>query len=343
MLVIRQIQNKEEWEAFNLSQNYTLFVQSYLYGEFYKSIGESYLIFGIYDGEKLIGGSLILTVHAMRADFLYLPYGPIFSEVHNREEQFKLFFDYLKEFAKKNKYDFIRVSPFVLDSKDERKLYKKNRMIISPIHILAEETWILDLSKHNLDGLLKDMKKNHRNLINRCKHEKIRVEKTQDPQQLVGLNNLLDATAKRHKFTRFSEQYIKNEFKIFAEQNQACLYNAYLPDGSLDSSAIIIIYKNMAVYRHSASKNTDKRLPTSYALQWQVIQDLKSMGIKYYNFWGISPKNAGPEHPFYGITHFKKGFGGNEYDLLWCRDMPISIFYWLNWIIEYARCKWRGF
>ena len=133
------------------------------------------------------------------------------------------------------------------------------------------------------------------------------------------------------------------EFQSFAQQNQTLVLNAYLEDKRLDSSAIIMYYGNTAAYRHGASVGLDKKVPTSYLLQWEAIKEAKKRGIKYYNFWGIAPDNAPKSHPFKGITHFKKGFGGEQKNLLHCQDLPISSKYWLNWIVETVRSINRGF
>ena len=96
MLKIRQIQNKNEWENFLLGQPYTLMNQSAKYGNFYESLGEKSWVFGVYDDEILIGGSLVLSTHAKRGDFLFLPYGP----VGDISIILKPLTDYLKTFAR---------------------------------------------------------------------------------------------------------------------------------------------------------------------------------------------------------------------------------------------------
>jgi lipid II:glycine glycyltransferase (peptidoglycan interpeptide bridge formation enzyme) len=117
-----------------------------------------------------------------------------------------------------------------------------------------------------------------------------------------------------------------------------------LPDGRLDGAAVIIYYGNMAAYRHSGSLNLDSRYPTSYLLQWHAIQEAKGRGMEWYNFWGIAPENATKKHPFFGITHFKKGFGGENKKLLYCQDFRINkTRYLLTKIIETIRRIRRGF
>lgn len=338
---IRQITNKQKWEEFVLQQPYTLFVQSCHYGEFYEVIGEKAWIFGIYNDEKIVGGSLVVSVHAKRGDFLYLPYGPILP-LNKKEEALAQFVIFLKKFAQKNKYDFIRVSPFLDDDKGNRGLFKTAGFRPAPMHILAETTWLLDLAP-SFHDLLMNMKKKHRNLVHRCEKENVRVEKFTYNSALEDFNKLHALTAKRHKFHRFSDDYVEKEFSAFTAHNQAMILHARLPDGSLDSSAVVMYYGNMAAYRHGASLNLDKKIPTSYLLQWEAIREAKKRGCKWYNFWGIAPNNAPASHPFNGITHFKKGFGGAQKDLLRCHDLPVTKKYWLNWLIETFRREKRGF
>ena len=338
MLKIRQIQNKNEWENFLLGQPYTLMNQSAKYGNFYESLGEKSWVFGVYDDEILIGGSLVLSTHAKRGDFLFLPYGPV-GDINKILQPLT---EHLKKFARENKFDFIRISPFVENNEVNRGVLSKNGYRKAPMHVLAETTWLLDLTKSE-EELLKAMNKNHRNLIRRCEKEGVKIEKLNNLNALEEFNKLHDFTAKRHNFHRFSNDYVKKEFEAFQPYNEVIVWKAYLPDGILDTSAVIYYYGNMAAYRHGASLVQDNKIPTSYLLQWESIKEAKSRGLKYYNFWGIAPDNANRNHPFKGITHFKKGFGGFQKDLLPAHDLPITKKYWLNWTVETLRRIKRGF
>lgn len=332
---VRQITNKSEWEKFVLSQSHTLFVQSSHYGEFYEKMGEKSWIFGVFDGDKLVGGSLVVSTHAKRGSFLYLPYGPF-------GEGAEILFVYLKKIAKENKFDFIRCSPFWSIDSGGEDILRQSGFRPAPMHILAENTWLLDLSKSE-DELLAQMEKTHRYLIRRCEKEGVRIEKSTNKDALEQFNNIHDETAKRHNFHRFSKDYIEKEFKTFVQHDEAMVISGFLPNGRIDSSSIIVFFGNMAAYRHGASLNLDNRLSTSYLVQWEAIKEAKRRGIKWYNFWGVIPAKAGKNHPFYGITHFKKGFGGSQLDLVHCHDLPISWKYWFNWIIETLRSFKRGF
>jgi lipid II:glycine glycyltransferase (peptidoglycan interpeptide bridge formation enzyme) len=338
---IKQITDKQEWEDFVKNHVYTLFVQSWNHGEFYKNLGEDFWIFGVYKRGVLVGGSLVLSTHAKRGDYLYLPYGPIIKD-KNKTEILEILMSHIQKFAAKNNYDFIRVSPFNTDNKENSKQFKKLGFKKAPIHALAENTWLLDLEPTE-EELLSNMKKNHRNLIRRCIKKGVKIEVSDDKKDLQEFNKILDETAKRHNFYRFPNEYVEKEFNTFVKDKQTKIFKAYLPDGRLDSIAIFMFYGNMAVYRHSGSLGLNKKLPTSYLIQWEVIKQAKKQGMHWYNFWGVAPDNAPKDHPFKGITHFKKGFGGFQKDLLPCHDLPITAKYWFNWIIETIRKKKRGF
>lgn len=342
-MIVKEIKNKNEWESFLLTQMNTLFVQSFSYGEFYKSMGEDAWIFGIYDeNEAIVGGSLVVSTHAKRGNFLYLPYGPILPEKES-ENALSILVNFIQAFAKEKRgYDFIKASPFMNDTEENKQIFKRNKFNNAPLHVLAETTWLLDLSKTE-DELLEGMNKNHRNLIRRCMRDGVKIEKSKSPEAMKDFLHIYDTTAQRHKFHKFSDKYVTKEFEAFAQNDQALILSAKLPDGTHDSSAIIMYYGNTAAYRHGASLNTNSKLPTSYLIQWEAIKEAKARGMKWYNFWGIAPENAPKTHPFFGITHFKKGFGGIQKDLLHCQDLPLSGKYYFNWIIETIRKIKRGF
>lgn len=338
MFELRQVTD-EVWDTFVTKQKFSPFVQSSTYGKFYKELGESYWILGFFNDNELIGGSLVLSTHAKRGNFLYLPYGPFLNDMNNKSVH--EFFAQLKDFGIRKGFDFIRVSPMMSDTEDGRETLQRIGFRSAPMHVLAENSWILDLEPSE-EELLKQMKKNHRNLIRRCEREGVTVQRKGSGADLSILHKMLDITQQRHNFIRFSRTYIDAEYRLFAQKNQAMLFTARLANGAVDAAAIIMFYGNMAVYRHSGSLNTDKKIPTSYLVQWEVIKEAKRRGVRWYNFWGINPEGQ-RDHPFAGIGHFKRGFGGFQKDLLHCHDLPLTSKYWLNWIVETIRAKRRGF
>lgn len=340
--IVKKIEQKTDWEAFLRQQPYNIFVQSLYYGEFNRLMGDNAFVLGIYDqiGDKkeLVGGSLVVEINAKRGKFYYLPYGPILD--YQNQSQLTEFFSELKKLAEHNSVNFVRVSPFVPDDKQIRYNLKLQGFTKAPMHMIAEHTCILDLEREEVD-ILKEMNQNHRNLIRRAARDGVVIKTSQEVLDVKILHELLRVTAERHKFTPFSLKYLENEFKVFQNRGEAKLYFAY-HEGDLLGAAMIIFHGNSAVYRHGASSSVKTKIPSSYAIQWEAIQEAKTRGFKYYNFWGIAPE-GNKKHPFYGITHFKKGFGGFKLDLLPAHDLPINSKYWINWVIETIRKFKRGF
>lgn len=333
------LEDQNEWENFLKSTSPNIFVQSWFYGDFFRALGEDAFVLGVKKDGKLIGGSLVVTTTAKRGKFLYLPYGPKLD--FNDKKLWLAFVDELKKVAKKYSADFIRVSPFADETTELANTFKQAGFRPAPMHVLAETTWILDLSPDE-ETLFKAMRDTTRNLINRGRRENVEIKITEEDDALKRLSDLLQETAQRHNFTPFSYKYMKSEFDAFKKYDAVKIFEAYY-EGRMVSSAIIFFYGDTAVYRHSGSSSERIKCQPSYLLQWHVIQEAKKRGMKYYNFWGIAPDNAPKNHPFMGITTFKTGFGGFKKDILHCQDLPITPKYWLNWLVETIRRVKRGF
>lgn len=343
MLTVRPITNVEEWNAFVQKTSFSPMTQAVEYGAFYESMGEKYFIIGVYQGEELIGGASVIVIHAKRGSYFYVPYGPCTKDTENYPAFLEQCVAYLKNCAKEYKVSFIRVSPFLETSPIMVSLFEKVGFRKAPIHALAETTCILDITSTE-NQLLVDMNKNHRNLIRRCEKEGVVVKSYTSADKLKEFHKLHDITAKRHHFVRFSDEYVEKEFKSFEKNKEAVVFYCYLPDGTLDSGAVVYYYGTTAAYRHGASLGTNNKIPTPYLIQWSAIQEAKKRGKKWYNFWGVAPDNAKKSHPFKGITHFKKGFGGEVKNLIECHDLIIDpIRYWPMWIFETLRRIKRGF
>jgi lipid II:glycine glycyltransferase (peptidoglycan interpeptide bridge formation enzyme) len=300
--------------------------------------GDEAFFLGIYDQEKLVGGSIVIHVHARRGDFLYLPYGPILDLLHPK--YFQKFIQELKQIAVKRGVVCIKVSPYLDENKENYQLFKSVDFRNSPLHILAETTWVLDITQTE-EEILKNMRKNHRNLIRRAEKDGVTIRQSQEMKDLEKFIELHQETVVRHKFVPFSPKYIRKEFTAFQADNQVRVFLAEY-EGKIISAAVIIFYGDTAVYRHGASASAYRKIPSSYLMLWEAILEAKKRGLKYFNFWGIAPDNN-KKHPFAGITLFKTGFGGERKDLLHCQDLPVSKKYWLSWGVEMVRKVRRGF
>ena len=332
------IDNKTHLDFLN-NQNFDIYVQHPLYGEFNQKLNDEYFCFAAFSKDNVLISSLCILIKAKRGNFIYLPYGPIISE----SKYLKQFFNKLKELAKEKGCTFIRTSPFIQKETQLAFDFENLGLRESPMHMIAENTCILDLKGKKEDEVLKSMNKNHRNLIRKSlKFKGLTIKVSKDIKDIKTVHSLLVETSKRHSFTPFSLRYLQSEFESFQKIDAGRIYIVLLDDKPIAAS-IFYQFKKTKVYKHGASLTQFRKVPASYLMQWQSIQDAIKDGIENYNFWGIAPSKDHKDHPFYGITHFKMGFGSNQIDLISAKDLPINSFYWFNWVVETLRRIKRGF
>ena len=357
---ISEITDNKVWDDFITSQQRHTFLHSWAWGDFNVQTGDKIWRLGIFksghknndpiqigslSGHKkndpiLIGSFLVIKVHARRGNFLFVPHGPVLAEgeKNHKLQIFKTITEKLKEIAKQEKVNFIRVSPLLEDTAENQRLFSELGFRPAPIHMHAETTWTLDLSLSEKD-LLMGMRKTTRNLIRRAMKEGVEIKTGTSDREIEIFYDLYKETVKKHNFTPFSLTYLKNQTNTFKNTGSVKVFTAW-HRGEAIASAIIIFYGNSAFYHHGAS--IQSKIPAAYLLQWGEIREAKRRGHKYYNFWGIIKEDATANHPWAGITLFKKGFGGFQSDYLHAQDLSVSWKYWPNYIFETLRRKKRG-
>lgn len=334
-LRIQEISSQKIWESFVLTYSPQALFQSWQWGEIEKKSGDSVRRYGIYSEKELIGVAQLFIVHAKRGTYLHIRQGPILSDYSRStlQQSITLF----SEIAKKERALFIRMSPMIEDSDEHKQMLHDCGLLPSPIHeVDAERCWVLDISQSE-DSILQGMRKTTRYEIRRGQKMDIRVKKTVNPDDLSEFITLYKETSKRHGFV--SHGSIVEEFEHFASRGEAMLLLGYV-DQTLIAGAIIIFYGGQAIYHHGAS--LPSKVPVSYMLQWQAIVEAKKRNIGVYNFYGIAPEGK-PNHPWNGLTLFKKGFGGKEVRYMHAYDYPLSPLYIVPKIIESIRTKMRGY
>ncbi len=329
---VKEINNKETWEKFVLSRSPKSFLQSWNWGEVNKLMGDKIFRLGFFKKDELIGVCLIIKEEAKRGPHFLISGGPIMDWVER--ELVNFFLKTIKDLAKKERVWFIRIRPELLDTDENQKLLSDTGFVSAPMHLHAENTWVLEIAPSE-EEILAGMRKNTRYLIRKSLKMNLSLEESKNSKNSSILKKLQDETVARHKFTPFPEKLFEAQLETFGKDDQARLFVCRKGREPL-VAAIIIFYGDYAYYHHSASTTRYREIPSSYFLQWKIIQEAKKRGCKYYNFWGIAP-TENPKHRFAGVTLFKKGFGGERVDWLHAHDLPVSSLYWLTYIFETGR------
>ncbi len=333
---IREIKEKNIWEDFLCGCEEKTFLNSWQWGEFNKNISHKIWRFGVY-GEKLECVALIIKIKARRGTFLFCPHGPVIKSAIQSEKLkvLKILLNELKNIAKTEGVSFIKISPLWPRNQENLEMFKRMGFMTAPLHINPELTWELDIRSPE-EELLKNMRKTTRYLIRQgIKNKEINIIKSCDSEKAKSFNELYKEVALRHHFTPFSLDYLKNEINAFKDDDNILVFSG-LYKGELVAAAIIVFWQKRAFYHHGASSMKYAKIPITYLLQWEAIKEAKKRGCQYYNFWGLAPANK-PNHPWAGLTLFKKGFSGQEKEYIKTQDLPLNFYYWQNYLIEKIR------
>lgn len=332
---IQEVTSRALWEKFLRENCQMAFFQSWPWGEVMERVGSRVWRFGRYERESLSGLFQVVRVDAKRGRFLHVRHGPVM--VKNTKPSWQPVISFLRTLAIKEGAWFIRISPPLPETPDRQRWLSSFGFHSSPIHRMdGEICWILDLTLSE-EELFQQMRKTTRYEIRRSISLGVEVVKSTETALLPTFFKLYQQTSQRHGFV--PHQGIEEEFEIFAKENKAMLFLGKYHD-EFTAGAIIVFYGHQAIYRHGAS--VPSAAPVSQAVQWQAIREAKKRGMEVYNFWGIAPDES-PNHPWRGITMFKKGFGGREVRTIHAQDLAISPFYAIPWTIEVIRKIRRGY
>jgi len=332
---ITSMTSAKNWDDFVLQYAPSALFQSWLWGEVQVKMSQKFWRFGLYDDKKLVGVFAILKVSARRGTFFHVRHGPVFSS--QRREYWEEFLRFVKDLAKKENAWFVRISPLIDDSNENHLLLKSFGMQPAAIHAMdAELCWVLDIQRLK-EELLVGMRKTTRYEVRQAEKLGVKVIHSTDAKDLASFFLLYQVTSTRQGFV--PHQGIGEEFEIYALQKKALLLLGQY-EGKILAGAVILFYGNQAFYHHGASLVT--KIPVSYLVQWEAIQEAQKRGMKVYNFWGIAPEDK-PNHPWRGITLFKKGFGGREIKYIHAHDLPISPWYPFSRSVETIRRIRKGY
>lgn len=273
---------------------------------------------------------------AKRGRYMEIPGGPLINWKNEKQvEQAK---EIIVKTAKENRCVFVRLRPMLMANSLNLNILKRFGARKSPMHLAAEHTVILDLTKSE-ETILAEMRRQTRYEVRRADKLGIKVEKGNSKELFEEFHQIQKATALRQHFVPPDLKTLMAEREAFGKN--ATIYVAKTPEGEPIAYGLILVDGEEGDYYEAASTDLNRKLPGAYALQWQVIKDLKKKGIKRYNLWGIAPPNQ-PHHRYAGVTTFKTGFGGEIVTYVPAHDLVINrIKYAPDFLIETIRKKRR--
>ncbi len=346
-LSIRLCTDRDQWTAFLDVQAPHTFLQSWEWKTTNEKLGHKVIPLGIFEDTTLVGTALTIYMKARRGSFLLVPHGQIYREsgMENRESSdektvWKLLIEEWQKLAKLHHAVCVRVCSLLANDETRQILLHEHGFRPAPIHQHPELAWMLDLTASEED-LLKNARKTTRQSLRKAEEAGMMVEFHTDTKGLDDFWKVYQTTVARQQFTPFSCAYLNTECEAFAQDGKLLIAIGRIQD-KIVSAAIVVLAHGSAFYHHGASDQSHfSKIPAAHLLQWRIIQEVKRRGYQLYNFWGVVPETA-INHPWYGLSVFKRGFGGFEEAYLHAQDLVTSPRYWLTWVIETVRRKRRG-
>lgn len=339
MITVSTCNSRARWDKFVTGHKEANFLQSWDFYEFHKSRSKDVVRRIVTDDKtgKIIGAYAGVVETARRGRHLAIAGGPII-DWENRAAV-KAIFNDMREQGKEHACVFVRVRPQLEHTEKAAQIFAKNGFKKAPTFLSVEYAAVLDLNKSE-EEIIKGMHRRIRYAVNNARNKGFTIEKSQDHKDIHEFYQIELQTAKRQEFVAFSEDFLTKQFAAFSKNDEAVLYTAKY-NGEILAQNFMIFYGNEASYHYAVSTELGTKMSGSPILHVEAMKDARRRGIKRYNLWGIVGENE-KNHRFYGVSFFKRGFGGDELKYLPAQDLILKpLAYQKTKLIETIRKKLR--
>ncbi len=281
----------------------------------------------------------------MGRSFWYVPRGPVLDYGHEQAGiRLRALIIGLRGAARRAKAIAVKLEPRIEAESPEAGLLE--RLPRDPRTLQVGQTRLVLLEDD--DAMLAAFDKDTRYGIRRAEREGVAVSHATDAAELRAIDDLhalVLETQARAGFPRPPLERYRTAWRALGGAGRAAIFEARHEDRLL-ASGMLVIEGDRSFYLFAGSRREEKgetkRYP-SYALQWAMMRYARDARVRVHDLWGVAPEGAGPEHPWYGVGLFKKGFGGRQ--LRWAGTWDVvadATLYRLRSIAERGRGALRG-
>lgn len=168
------------------------------------------------------------------------------------------------------------------------------------------KTLMLSLLKSEAD-ILQEMHQKTRYNLRLAEKKGVKIFESENREEdFLEFWRLMKLTGKRDVFGIHGENHYRNLLKDDFKENIKLFFAEY--KGQKIAAAICLFFDKRVTYLHGASDDSFRNLMAPHLLQFQIIKKAKEENYLVYDFFGIDEKK------WPGVTRFKKGFGGFEYE-----------------------------
>lgn len=244
---------------------------------------------------------------------VFLPYGPVFSS----QKGLKMALDDVYELALARKADQIVVEPYCISEISEISDVMEGYIKL-PKSRQPELTLVTDLSKP-WDEVLLGMSKTNRYQWKYLERDGLSFIKSYTPEDVEDFANMMQATTKRTGAHFPDISYYKHILKTLGPEKKAGLVYGY-HDGKRLVGTLFIddleAKRRYYLYAGSFDEMRNVKAALNAALVMYLQKDAQDSGLQSLDYFGVAPMDAPKDHPWYGLSKFKRSLGGEDFSTL---------------------------
>ena len=252
-------------------------MQSYAWGEARKETGLRVVRFGeSFDG--ILSSVFQMTVHKLPKVGYFIGYVPRSAVPSAAVVSF------ITAWAKKEKIVFIKWEPYAASESADPHMAQLSGMRVSAHPLFTEWNLELDLSKTEED-ILTGFKKNVRYSIRHAEESGVTVREMNTEEGFGIFADLYFGTTKRQAYHGHTRKYHHVLWSALAKAGIARIFIAFY-NGKPHAAFEVFIFNGRAYYPYSGSSDTDRHIPGTQLLMWEVVRSAKREGCTVLDLWG---------------------------------------------------------
>jgi lipid II:glycine glycyltransferase (peptidoglycan interpeptide bridge formation enzyme) len=330
-ITVQEIQDREQWNSFLLSQAQGHFLQSYEWGELHDKLGEHiYRLGALEDGHlvgvmMLVASTVSLPLPKLRPTWLYCGRGPVLA----RPDPAILLslLKYTEAIAQQIHAIMLRVEPNIADDDPDLDtwlaVYYKAGFQRNPYSIHGRRSWVLDI-RPPLEFLRARFKPVWRNSILLAEQHGVHVRLAYEDEDFETYYRLLQQRSESDGLFLLSKEYHWLLYGLFTTQGSSYLSSEEASDaiillaeynGVVIGAKMLVRFGDWCWDMYGASANmTDatglvENTLSDYLLQYHAIRWAQEQGCRFFDFRTI-PEVLVPGEEHWDLYEYKKGFGG---------------------------------
>ncbi|PIR59348.1 MAG: peptidoglycan bridge formation protein FemAB [Candidatus Pacebacteria bacterium CG10_big_fil_rev_8_21_14_0_10_56_10] len=326
----------EEKQLYNQVVDHPL--QSWEWGEFRHRTGVQVERIGFFDGGRLLRAYQV-TFH--QVPLINKPAGYLPKAFMPDEAQLQS----LRELGSRHDALFIKLEPNVAIKSGTPSAHRQiGRFLVEQgarpgRPLFTRHTLVIDLTQTEQELFAKLSAKTRYNIRLAIK-KGVEIYENSTAAGLETYLDILAATTQRQGFYAHSPEYFRTMWQTLGTSGMIKIFQA-MYQGKVLSSWILFVFGNTLYYPYGASIREHREVMANNLLMWEMVRYGKRQGLARFDLWGSLGEEPNKRDPWYGFHRFKKGYGGDLYELVGSYDLVINQrLYPLFRLADTARWKW---